>query len=188
MTRPSHAAGPGPEAGLTVIELLVSLTIVAIALAGLAMVLPLSSYGLQQGTRQSTSVFLAEQRLEQVRAAAWTAVPLTDCLGTSGSSLSGWSFDGGAAPAPVGCHPAPLADETPSGDPLAVPSTRLPDPYRQYTRQVRIRPCDTASASCGVVDATIRLVTVRVSYPALGRPDGAPATQFVELTSLVARK
>jgi type II secretory pathway pseudopilin PulG len=181
---------PRFERGITLAEILIALTIITVGLVGLATVVPISSYGLQEGNQLSTATFLAEQRLEQLKAAAWTASPATDCLGTSGTTSASWSFSGGTAPAPGGtCNPTSFADETPAGSTMATPPTKFSDPYGNYTRQVRIRPCDAAGAGCGITDPALRLVTVRVSYSPM-QPVGGVATssKFIELTMLVARR
>src|SRR5439155_26525773 len=54
---------------------------------------PLSSYGVQQSRALSTATFLAEQKLEEIRNAAWTTTSPTspaavDCLGTGGAPTS----------------------------------------------------------------------------------------------------
>jgi type II secretory pathway pseudopilin PulG len=194
MTRPVSprvCSGPKSACGITLAEILIALTIISVGLVALAAVVPISSYGLQEGNQVSTATFLAEQRLEQLKAASWTAAPATDCLGTSGTSSTNWSFSGGTAPAPGGtCTPTSFRDETPSGSTTATPPTRLSDPYGSYTRQVRIRPCDAAGAGCGITDPALRLVAVRVSYTPLQAVGGVAPTssKFVELTMLLARR
>lgn len=181
------------ESGMTLVEVLVALVIISIGLVGLAAVLPISSYGIQEGNQVSTATFLAEQRLEQVKAAKWTAVPAEDCMGTSGTTTTSWGFSGGTAPftgstcdtdGNPGTALATISypDETPAANTLA-------NPYSNYSRQVRIRPCEAASSSCGVSDAALRMVMVRVSYtPLQGIGGVATAQKFVELTMLVAKR
>ncbi len=76
---------------MTLAESLVALVIIGIGLVGLASVVPLSSWGIQEGNQMTTSVFLAEQRLEQVKGMRWTAADAgtglvaNDCLGSSGT-------------------------------------------------------------------------------------------------------
>jgi prepilin-type N-terminal cleavage/methylation domain-containing protein len=194
MTRPVSPrvlSGSRSDRGITLVEILVALTIITIGLVGLAAVVPISSYGLQEGNQVSTATFLAEQRIEQLKAAAWTATPALDCLGASGPSSSDWSFAGGTAPTPGGtCTPISFADESPLGSTIAIPPTALPAPFGGYTRQVRIRPCDAAGAGCGIADSAMRLVTVRVSYMPLQAVGGVATTpsRFVQLTMLVARR
>src|SRR5688572_32005011 len=70
------------ERGLTLAEILVATVVISIGLVGLAVVIPLSSYGVHEGNAMSTATFLAEQRLEEVRNASWTTTPAAnDCLG-----------------------------------------------------------------------------------------------------------
>ncbi len=185
--------------GMTLAEILVALVIISIGLVGLASVVPLSSWGIQEGNQMTTSVFLAEQRLEQVKGMRWTSaggragLVDNDCLGSSGTTSSSWSFSGGTAPTSAACSTAdpPTAatyttvtysDETPSANTLAAP-------YNNYTRQVRIKPCDAAGANCGVSDPALRLVTVRVTYtPLQGLVGVATAQKYVELSMLVAQR
>jgi hypothetical protein len=170
---------------MTVVEVLVSTAIVAIGLVGLAAMLPLSHRGVQAGNQLSTATLLAEQRLEQVRGARWTASPAVDCLGTSGATEATWAYSGGSAPvAGPPCSPASFADETAEEAVAPESPTRLPDPYGRYIRQVRIRPCDAPLSDCGVLDPALRMVTVRVSSALAG----APAPPVVELITLVARR
>ena len=184
--------------GMTLAEILVALVIISIGLVGLAAVVPISSYGIQEGNQMSTAVFLAEQRLEQIKGTRWsgpdlnTSLERNDCLGSSGTAASNWSFSGGTAPTTTICSTAnpptsatyitvPYSDETPSAN-------TMPN-YSTYTRQVRIRPCDAAGANCGVSDAALRLVTVRVSYtPLQGIGGVATAQKYVELSMLVAAR
>jgi Tfp pilus assembly protein PilV len=171
---------------MTLAEVLVSVAVVAIGLVGLATVLPLSARGVQVGAELSTATLLAEQRLEQVRAARWTATPPVDCVGTSGATTESWSFSGGSAPVAEASCPLAFTDETDEGALAADRPASLPDPYRRYSRQVRIRPCDAPASNCGVVDPGLRMVTVRVSAPAVDAAATRPPV--VELTTLVARR
>src|SRR2546427_12100514 len=71
------------ERGLTLAEILVAIAIIGLGLIGLAVVIPVSSYGVQEGNQLSTATFLGEQMVERARAAAWTSTPAVDCLGVS---------------------------------------------------------------------------------------------------------
>jgi len=174
------------QRGMTVAEILVALVIISIGLVGLASVLPISSYGIQQGNQLSTATFLAEQRLEQIKGLAWTASPNVDCLGAS----TNWSFSGGTAPTiPKSGSTATCAsvqslnDETPS-------SNTLPSPYGNYTRQVRILDCSAAGSGCGVTDPALRLVIVQVTFTPLQGVGGVALTQpqSLQLTMLMAQR
>jgi type II secretory pathway pseudopilin PulG len=175
---------------MTLAEILIALTVLSVGLLALLALVPISVYGIQEGKQRTTAMFLAEQRLEQLKATAWTAIPAVDCLSTSGTTSASWSFSGGTAPAPGGiCTPTSFPDETPTGDATATPATKLTGPYGSYTRQVRVRPCDAAGAGCGVSDAAARLVTVQVSYtPLLPAGGVAPTQRPVQLTVLLAQR
>jgi Tfp pilus assembly protein PilV len=167
--------------GMSLAEIVAAVGIIGIGLAALAAAIPLSAFGLQEGNQQSTAAFLAEERLEQLKAALWTGTPAVDCLGTSAN----WSFDaGGTAPSGIGagCTPASFSDESPASNPL-------PLPHGGYTRQVRIRDCSAGGAGCPVSDSRLRLVAVRVSYtPLQGIGGVATAPKSVELRMLVTRR
>ncbi len=141
---------------MSLAEILVACVIIAIGLVGLLSAVPTASYGIQEGRQLSTATFLANQRLEQARNAAWTSVPANDCLGKSASA--------GVAPTSAACNGAAattFADEGP-----------LAAPYSDYSRTVRITDC-SAGAGCGGtvyacpdqgVASCLREVTVTVSY------------------------
>lgn len=177
---------------MTLAELLVALVIIAIGLVGLASVVPISSYGIQEGNQLSTATFLAEQRLEQVKGVSWTATPSTDCLGVSTSgSFSGntppTTYTGTCYPTPGGTPSTSVPDESPAGSTTASPPTKLPDPYGGYTRQVRVQTC--TAALCGVADSALRLVTVQVQFTPLLAVGGlATQPQSVQVTMLIARR
>src|SRR6266508_599713 len=175
--------------GISLIEVLVALAVLGVGLAALAAVVPSSTQGLQKGAQMSIATFLAEQRLEQIASAEWTAVPPNDCVGTSGAGPASWSFDGGVAPRATGScdggdtsHP----DEGPSGRVDDHPPTRLAGPFGGYTRRARVQPCDAPEATCGgIADPGLRHLTVRVGYVSLG--SGGAETRWVELSTLIAR-
>ena len=82
------------DRGITLAEVLIAAAILSIGLAALLSVVPVASYAVQDGNQTSTATFLAQQRLEQVRNAAWTA--LIDCIGLSPNTTSP------PAPSPAG--------------------------------------------------------------------------------------
>ena len=119
------------ERGLTLAEILVAVAIIGLGLVGLAVVIPVSSYGVQEGNQLTTATFLAEQMVERARASAWTSSPAVDCLGVSG---------GNAALVPTGATCVGAAAPT---------ATQFPDEtsgagvsgYPRYTRIVRVTNC-----------------------------------------------
>jgi prepilin-type N-terminal cleavage/methylation domain-containing protein len=61
------------EQGLTLAEVLAALTVLSIGLLALISLLPLAGSGVHEGAHRSGAVFLASQRLEQVKAAVGLA-------------------------------------------------------------------------------------------------------------------
>lgn len=157
------------QQGMTLAEILIAIAIIGVGLAALASAIPLANYGIQEGNQLSTATFLANQRLEQVRNAQWTATPPvgtpSDSLGVSSSTTS---------PPQVGG-----VTTFPDENPVAAP-------YTQYTRQVRITDC---AAGCqGVTSADLRQVTVTVSYRPLTGVGQAPANKSAVVTMLIAKR
>ena len=162
------------ERGLTLAEILVAVGIIGLGLVGLAVVIPVSTYGVQEGSQLTTATFLAEQMIERARASAWTTAPVvSDCLGVSA---------GNAAPVPVA--PATCVGSA------APTATQFPDEanvagYTQYSRTVRVASC----APCGgITDPTMRLVTVTVTYTPISARGGATTAKTVQLDWLVSQK
>ncbi|HEX5528624.1 MAG TPA: prepilin-type N-terminal cleavage/methylation domain-containing protein [Methylomirabilota bacterium] len=177
------------QRGMTLAEVLVALPIITIGLIALLSAIPLSTYATQEGRQTSTATFLANQRLEQVRNAQWTAtcqvdattglvIPgaaiVTDKVGVSASSTA----------APQDPSPAvTFADEAP----VAAPSTG-------YSRQVRITDSVAAAPTCtaaGVMSGTgIRQVTVTVTYTPLSATgkNAVSGTRAVSVTMQIAQR
>jgi len=160
------------EIGLTLAEILVALAVTGVALAGLAVAVPVSSYAVQDGHQLSTATFLAEQTIERARAAAWTDSPAVDCLGVSA---------GDAPPIPAGATCQGAA------------STRFPDEtggisgYPRYRRNVRVTSC--APTPCaGATTTRLRRVVVTVAYTPLTSAGVSPRPTAVRLEWLVAQK
>lgn len=61
------------EAGLTLVEVLVAIGILMIGLVAVMQFFPVGIQGMETGRQQSTAVFLAEQRVEQIKAWALSA-------------------------------------------------------------------------------------------------------------------
>ena len=157
------------QRGLTLAEILVATAIIGIGLVGLAVVIPVASYGVQEGNQMSTATFLAEQRIEQVRNANWTNAANGDCIGV------------GAPPTPSGGNTCAGATATqfPNETPVAG--------FTGYNRTVSVTDCG-ATACAGVTNSTMRLVTVRVTYRPLTGSGVSPTTKAVTVDWLVSRK
>ena len=109
----------------------------------------------------------AEPRLEEIRAAVWSAAPLVDRLGVSGSPLS----------PPQSGSMTTFADEA-----------GLPDPYAGYSRQVRIFDCGLPPGCGAVISTRIRQVTVTVAYRPTTTSGTASLDKTVLVTTLVAQR
>jgi len=191
----SEATGSTPQGdgqstrsdrGLTVLEVLVAMVIVAVGIVGVLVVVPISVYGLREGRDLSTATFLAEARLEDVRSAAWQAynpghpahVPL-DCLGTSA---------GDAAPTSRGCGQPDAAGCT-WGTPCVTFPDESPVPrFDGYMRAVRVRDCGPGAGCGGLADDVMRLVTVTVTYRPLTGVGVATTPKTTALSLLVSRR
>ncbi len=152
------------ERGFTVVEVLIAAVIVTVALVALANVVPLASYGIQEGNQLSTATFLADQKLEQIKALPWTSTPANDCLGVSLLGV-------GAPRVPLGTTTCTLGATTvaPGGaltweaDEAAGTITGFP----AYSRNVRVTDCGAGGGCAGITDDLMRLVTVTVTYTPL---------------------
>ena len=56
------------EAGLTLVEILVAVALIMIGLVAVMQWFPLGTQGMETGRKQSTAVFLGEQKIEQIKA------------------------------------------------------------------------------------------------------------------------
>ena len=155
------------QRGITVAEVLVAAAILGLGLAAVMTVVPVASYGVQDGNQTSTATYLARQRLEQIRNAAWTAT--TDCVGLSANATSA------PAASPAGSCGATV---TTFPDEATLPG------FGQYARTVRVVDCGVAgnAAVCGnITNAAMRLVTVTVTY----RPISAAGVSNVNTSVMV---
>jgi prepilin-type N-terminal cleavage/methylation domain-containing protein len=177
------------DRGLTLAEILVAVAIIGLALAGLAAVVPIASYGVQEGNQLSTATFLADQRIEQVRNATWTLSPPADCVGVS---------PGGAAP--TGAATSNTCDRPADGTTgLAACATgaacaTYPDEaagvagFTGYTRTTRVIDCGAGAGCAGVVNVAMRAVRVTVTYRPLTSGGVSPANKTVTVDWLVAQR
>jgi prepilin-type N-terminal cleavage/methylation domain-containing protein len=171
----SHLASVSNERGLTLAEILIAVALLGLGLAALMAIVPVASYGVQDGNQTSTATFLAQQRLEEVRNAVWTAT--IDCVGVSPNATSApVSPAGGCGPVAHGTFP----------DEPAVPG------FAQYSRSVRVTDCATIApptTQCGLVPhAAMRLVTVSVTYQPMSAAGGSPTNTSVIVEWLVAQR
>ncbi len=108
----------GEQRGITILEIMIAVAIIGVGLVALSSAIPIAAYGIQEGNQLSTATFLANQRLEQVRNAMWTACPAVDNRRRLGIGDIWRRSDGGVTTFP---------DEN-----------ALPAPYGGIRRQVRI--------------------------------------------------
>jgi Tfp pilus assembly protein PilV len=165
------------EHGLTLIEIVFALFVMGVGLVGLLAVVPVAAFGIQGGVQASTATYLAQQRIEQARAARWTAAPALDCLGASSTATS--------APAPTGatCNGS-TAVTFPDEAAGTIPGAG------QYSRTTRIFDCAGGVVVCagGVGDPTLRLVRVTVGYRPMTASGVSPVDTTVMLEWLVAQR
>jgi hypothetical protein len=146
--------------------------IIGIGLAALAAAIPIAAYGIHEGNHLSTATFLANQRLEQIRNAAWEqGTPCADKVGVSASAtVAPTSTCAGAA--------VTFADETP-----------LAAPYASHSRTTRITSCGVGAGCNGIVHGDLRQVTVTVTYqPMTGMGLSPTGTAKVTTVSMYLAK
>jgi prepilin-type N-terminal cleavage/methylation domain-containing protein len=158
------------ERGITLAEVLVAIAILALGLSALMSVVPVASYGVQDGNQTSQATFLAQQRMEQIRNANWDAV--TDCVGLSPNTAS---------------PPAPSPAGTCGAVAVTYPDEAAVTGFTQYSRAVRITDCGVTP--CGTVtSASMRLVTVTVTYRPMSATGGSNSNTTVTLEWLIAQR
>ena len=179
------------QRGMTLAEVLVALPIITIGLLALLSAIPLSTYATQEGRQTSTATFLANQRLEQVRNARWTATCQVDGSGLviAGPAIMDATND------KVGLSaPSTAAPKDPSAAVTFADESSIAAPYSGYSRQVRIIDSVVAAATCdaaGNMSGTgIRQVTVTVSYTPLSATgtNAVSGTRSVSVTMQVAQR
>ncbi len=70
--------GRTDELGVTLLELMVAMLLLAIALIGLAASFPLAMYGVTTGGFQTTATLLAQEGVELAKATPYSALPAID--------------------------------------------------------------------------------------------------------------
>lgn len=181
------------QRGMTLAEVLVALPIITIGLLALLSAIPLSTYATQEGRQTSTATFLANQRLEQVRNAQWSATchvdPVTLAVGPGADVIDTLGVSAPSTTAPKDPTAAvTFADES------SLVSTTLPYSYAPYSRQVRIIDSVVAAPFCdplGNMSGTgIRQVTVTVSYTPLSATgtNAVSGARSVSVTMQIAQR
>jgi type II secretory pathway pseudopilin PulG len=61
-------------AGLTLLEVLFAISLLSVGLLAVAVAFPAGLSGVEQGKQQTTAVFLADQRLEQIKATDFSSI------------------------------------------------------------------------------------------------------------------
>jgi hypothetical protein len=139
-------------------------------------VIPVSTYSLKEGNQVTTATFLAAQKAEEARNAPWTASPANDCLGVGPTVAptvpAGGSCTNGTLTIPSGG--VTFAEEA--------PVTGSPD----YSRNVRVTACTAGCA--GITDASVRMVTVNVTYRPLTANGVSATTKTLSLTVLKTQR
>lgn len=174
------------EGGLTLAEVLIALSVILIGLVSLVALVPLSLGHIGQANFRTTAVFLAQERLDQVKNGVWTCFPsYTDSTGLSNPATSAPRMTTGTC-----APPAPLAV---TGNTTTI--TFADEGYGSiagyslYRRQVRIVDCGVApGCGGGLLDNGIRQVTVSVFFrPQTGVGTIDSATEDVaRMTTFVA--
>jgi prepilin-type N-terminal cleavage/methylation domain-containing protein len=160
------------QSGVTLVEVLAALAVIAIGIVGVAVVVPVAILGVHEGYQASTATFLAEQAMERVRALPWSESPAIDCLGLS-------LGDSSPIPSSATCRGAT--------------STQLPDEptgvsgHPQYRRFVRVTSC--VSEPCAEMRTTgLRRVEVTVAYRPLTAKGVSGRDTTLRLESLAAQR
>jgi len=153
------------ESGFTLIEILVAVFILMIGLVAVMQWFPLATAGVESGRRQSTGVFLAEQKVEQIK--AWS-------MGTAANQGFLTVIPGGT------CFGA--------GGPCANDLFNSIPGYPEYSRTVTIT-CMTgtplAAAGCLPVQ-TVRMVRVQVQYRRVTDRGTLTGGQQVDIATIIA--
>lgn len=156
------------QRGMTMAELLIALILTTIGLLGLAQVIQGSATLINQSNVKTKAVFLAQQRVEQVKNRVWwVGPPAQDTLGVS-----------------------PNATTAPSSFPDEAYGSITG--YSNHRRTVRIIDCGVAPG-CGnpaIQSASLRQVTVSVFFRPFV-PEGttsAPSEESTQVTTLIARR
>ena len=122
------------ESGLTLVEILVAMAIIMVGLAAVMQAFPLGTQGMETGRRQSTADFLAEQKIEEIRA---------------------WSL----APPPQGFDNMPICNPCTGAGPFNLEGFNSIPGYADYSRTVIVQNGPTANTRLVRVTLSYRRVT-----------------------------
>ncbi|MBI3030698.1 MAG: prepilin-type N-terminal cleavage/methylation domain-containing protein [Candidatus Rokubacteria bacterium] len=145
------------ESGLTLVEILVAVAIIMIGLVAVMQWYPMGTAGVESGRRQSTGVFLAEQKIEQIK--GWA---LSTCTGPPGCAVQqGFAtvVQGGA------CCPNDAFNSIPG--------------YPEYSRTVAI--------ANDPLSATRKVVRVQVQYRRVTTGAVLTGGTQVDIATLIAQ-
>ena len=171
------------SAGMTVVEVIVALGVITVGLLALIAAMPLSTSLIGESNLKTTATFLAQHRLEQIKNAQWTTVPVVDTLGGAASN--------GTAAVAVAGFPDRWPDE--DYNTIVIPTGGTNASYPGFRRAVRIADCSVVVCS-GIPTATVSINTVRqVTVTVFFRPLSGVGTasaneESVQLVTLIARR
>jgi type II secretory pathway pseudopilin PulG len=174
---PAMTATLRDTAGMTVVEVIIALGVITVGLLALIAAMPLSTSVIAESNLKTTAAFLAQQGLEQIKNANWSATP-PDTLGGAGSN--------GTAAVSVAGFP----DRWPDKAYGTIAS------YPGFRREVRIADCSVISCSgiaVGTVSIdTMRQVTVTVFFrpfrPMAGTAMVQEAEESVQFVTLIVKR
>ena len=152
------------ESGFTLVEILVAIAILMVGLVAVMQWFPLGTAGVETGRRQSTGVFLAEQKIEQIK--AWS-------LGAAANQGFATVAAGGTCFAAGPCNNDAF--------------NTIPG-YPGYSRTVTITcinggPPPVAAACAG---GTVRVVRVQVQYRRVTDRGVLTGGQQVDIATIIA--
>lgn len=172
------------DTGMTLVEVIVALGVITVGLLALIATMPFSTSIIAESNLKTTATFLAQQRLERIKNAQWTAAPPADTLG--GAASDGTAAPGQWADEDYGTIVIPEGETCP-------PTTPSVSCYPRFRRQVRIADCSVVACSgiptgTGSIN-TLRQVMVTVSFrPLSGAGIASANEEWVQLVTLIARR
>src|SRR5260370_3544130 len=181
------------DAGMTVAEVILALSILTVGLLALIAAMPLGTSQVGESNVKTTATFLAQQRLEQIKNATWTlTTPCPGSVAPAGCDRLGGAGSNGTAAVSV----AGFADRWPDEGYASITfpgAGNCPANDRsgacRFRRKVRITDCSVvACAGIGTGTATVntlRQVTVTVFFlPLAGTGTEQAAEESVQPTTL----